>query len=61
MDLKTHFLRAYANLPLGVRKEIIVVLDPEGPVTWEVAYLEIKNDTPVSTRILQKMAMLELI
>lgn len=61
MDLKTHFLRIYANLPLGVRKEIVSVLDPEGPITWEVAYLEIEKDTPASGRILQKLATLELI
>ena len=52
MDEKTReekrdaFLRIYANLPLGARNEVIAALDdPEGPVTWEVAYLEIKNRT----------------
>ncbi|XOB46817.1 MAG: hypothetical protein ACKKMV_01450 [Candidatus Nealsonbacteria bacterium] len=58
------FLRAYANLPLNVRKEIILVLEEEGikqPITWEVAYLEIKNNTLRSEKILEKLEKLELI
>ena len=60
-DARERFLRAYANLPLNSRREIIVVLDTEGPVTWEAAYLEIKNDTPKSKEILEKLGKLNLI
>lgn len=42
---RERFLRIYANLPLNVREEIICVLDQKGPVTWNVAYFEIKNNT----------------
>jgi hypothetical protein len=50
------FLRIYANLPLGVRNEVIAVLDdPAGPVTWEVAYLEIKNRTEKGDAIIEKL------
>lgn len=58
------FLRAYANLPLNARKEIILVLEENNikqPITWEVAYLEIKNNTLRSEEILEKLEKLELI
>ena len=54
------FLRAYANLPLNTRKEIILVLE-EQPITWEVAYLEVKNNTPNSEKILKKLEELGII
>lgn len=60
-DAREKFLRAYANLPLNARREIVVVLDKEGPVTWEAAYLEIKNNTDKSKEILNKLGNLELI
>lgn len=64
LDLKTRFLRVYSSLPLGVRREIILVLDkeePRGPITWEVAYIEVDNDTPLSKIILEKLAKLDFI
>ena len=60
-DARERFLRAYANLPLNSRREIVVVLEEEGPVTWEAAYLEVKNDTPKSKEILEKLEKLNLI
>jgi hypothetical protein len=66
-DLKTRFLRVYSSLPLGVRREIILVLDPQegvtkgGPITWEVAYIEVNSDTPLSKTILEKLAKLDFI
>jgi len=57
---RERFLRAYANLPLNARKEIILVLE-EGPITWEVAYLEVKNNTPKGEIILVKLDELKLI
>ncbi|NQV12730.1 MAG: hypothetical protein HQ530_00305 [Parcubacteria group bacterium] len=59
--LKERFLEIYANLPLGVRREIILVLDDEEPITWEVAFVEIKSDTPLSAVILKKLEKLEII
>jgi hypothetical protein len=55
------FLRIYANLPLGARQEVIAVLDPEGPVSWEAAYLEIKNKTAKGDVILQKLTDTKII
>lgn len=61
---RERFLRAYANLPLNTRKEVILLLEEEGikqPITWEVAYLEVKNNTPRSEKILEKLEELKLI
>jgi len=58
------FLRAFANLPFNTRKEIILVLEEnkvKQPITWEVAYFEIKNNTPKSEEILDKLEKLGLI
>ncbi len=60
-DARERFLKAYANLPLSTRREIIVVLEQEGPVTWEAAYLEVKNNTEKAKEILEKLAKLNLI
>ncbi len=61
VNTREEFLRAYSNLPLSARKEIILVLKEEGPVTWEVAYLEIKNNTPRGEKILEQLRELEII
>ncbi|KKR13347.1 MAG: hypothetical protein UT42_C0047G0002 [Candidatus Falkowbacteria bacterium GW2011_GWA2_39_24] len=58
---KEKFIKIYANLPLGVRQEIILVLDDNRPITWDVAYNEINADTDLSHSILAKLATLEII
>lgn len=55
------FLKIYANLPLGVRGEIIAVLDDGKPITWDVAFFEIDNNAELSEVILKKLEKLELI
>ncbi len=61
LTLKEKFLKIYANLPLGIREEIVVVLDDKGPLTWNAAYLEIVNNTPLSEKILNQLDELEVI
>lgn len=58
---RERFLKIYANLPLGVRQEIILVLEDERPMTWDVAYIEVKENTPLSKTILEKLEKLEII
>lgn len=58
---KEKFLQIYADLPLGVRQEIISVLDDGRPITWNAAFFEIDNDTPISEIILAKLRKLEII
>jgi len=60
MELKERFYKVYNNLPLGVRDEVILVVNDE-PITWKVAKLEIDNDTPLTKEILEKLASLEII
>lgn len=55
------FLKLYSNLPINIRKEVILVLEKEGPITWEVAYSEVENKTKLSEKILKKLAQLKII
>ncbi len=55
------FLKIYANLPLGVRQEIILVLGSVGPITWNVAFIEVNANTKISKIILEKLQRLEFI
>lgn len=71
--LRERFLKAYANIPLNLRDEIIFVSETkiktaenvETPVkdsiTWRVAYLEVSQNTEKSKEILEGLAALDLI
>lgn len=52
---KDVFFKFYANLPIGIRKEIVLHLDKEGPITWEVAYKEMKAGTKLGDEIFEKL------
>lgn len=60
MTNKEKFFKVYANLPLNLRDEIVLVIDDE-PITWKIAYLEIKENTKLGERILEKLEVLEFI
>jgi len=60
-SLKQRFYKVFANLPLNLREEVILVLEKRGPITWQVAYLEVDNETELGKIILQKLAELESI
>lgn len=55
------FFQVYANLPSGVRDEIILVLPEIGPVSWKVAYFEIQNKTSLGEEIFKKLEELKFI
>lgn len=57
---KEKFLKIYSNLPLELRKEIILVLDKK-PITWNVAFIEISNNTKKASIILKKLELLGII
>lgn len=61
--MKDKFFKFYANLPLNIRKEIVLDLgeDKGGPITWEVAYREINGNTPLGELILKKLVELKFI
>ena len=54
------FIKIYSNLPLNVRKEIVLVIDDE-PITWNVAYREIRGKTELGKTILKKLEALKII
>ncbi len=58
---KERFLKVYANLPLSTREEIVYVLENKWPITWNVAYLEVSNDTEKGKVILDKLDELNFI
>lgn len=59
-ELQAKFFRVYANLPLAVRDNVAVVVDNQ-PITWSVAYLEIKANSPKAGQILHELNDLDLI
>lgn len=60
MDWKARFAQVYANLPLGMRNEIIAVVDGE-PVTWKAANLEIEQNTKNAKKILDILIKLKIL
>lgn len=58
---KDRFMKVYSNLPINLRKEVIIVLKDEGPISWDVAHQEIKNNTKLGRKILEKLVELEII
>jgi len=62
---RERFLQVYSNLPINVRKEIILVIKggdgKETPISWNVAYIEIMNRTKLGETILKKLIQLEII
>ena len=59
-DLRERFLKIYADIPLGLRKEIILILD-NAPISWNVAFVEVSNRTIKSKTILRKLNELKII
>lgn len=66
-EKKKRFLMVYQNLPLVERKNTIIVLEDETakqkkiPISWDIAYIEIDQETPLGERILNKLLQLNLI
>lgn len=59
--LRERFLKIYANLPINLREEIISVLPKIGSITWNIAYIEVKQQTKLSEEILKKLNELGII
>jgi hypothetical protein len=59
--MRERFLRVYSNLPLNLRDEIVAVLPGKGPLTWNVAYSEVSNNTPLGEEILATLDELKII
>ena len=59
-ELKAKFMRAYANIPLPLRSEIVVVVDEE-PISWHVAKIELNNNTLAAPKILSILEKMEVL
>jgi len=59
-DEKAKFLKIFQNIPENIRKDIITVID-EKPYSWNVAYIEIRNNTELGKKILKTLKELEII
>ncbi len=60
MDEKEKFLKIYSNIPMNLRDDIVAVIDGK-PVTWNVAFVEISNNSEIGTKILNKLLEMEII
>lgn len=52
---KERFFRVYANLPIGLRDQVVVVMPDVGPMSWNAAYIEVNNDTKLGNAIVEKL------
>ena len=60
MEGKDKFIKVYSNLPIDIRKEIILLIE-EKPISWDVAYIEIEKETALGKEILRKLLELGFI
>ena len=61
MKNKDRFVKVYSNLPINLRNEVILVLSDKGPITWNVAFLEINNETELGQIIIDRLIELKII
>ena len=54
------FFRVYPSIPIDERKLTIVVIDAK-PISWDLAYQEIKNKTERGKKILKILRELDII
>ena len=60
MKEKEEFFKIHANLPIEERSNVVVVIDKQ-PISWNIAYLEIKNNTSLGQKILKILRELNII
>lgn len=59
--MKERFLTIYANLPIGIRNEIIYVDKKWGSCTWYVIWLEVKADTDIGKEAAKMLSDMKII
>lgn len=60
MDKKEAFFKVYSNVPIEERSNVVVVINKQ-PISWALAYQEIKNDTSTGQKILKILEELGII
>ena len=61
MENKDSFLKVYSNLPINLRNEVILVLPSIGSITWNVAALEVNDETELGKVIINRLIELKII
>lgn len=59
-ELREKFLKIYANVPEGLRQDIIVIVDGK-TYNWNTSYFEIKEKTKLGERILKELESMEIL
>ncbi len=59
-DKREKFLKVYANIPEGLREDIIVIVD-EKTYNWNTSYFEIKENTTLGAKILKALEELGIL
>jgi hypothetical protein len=59
-DKRAKFLKIYADIPEGLRKDIIVVIN-KAPYTWNTSFIEIQGSTSLGEKILKALKNMGLI
>ncbi|MBI2138708.1 hypothetical protein HYU13_03910 [Candidatus Woesearchaeota archaeon] len=57
---KEKFLKAYANLPVPERSQVIAIVDGK-TFSWDAAFPEVSSNTALGRKILQKIEALGIV
>jgi hypothetical protein len=60
-DKRAKFLRVFANVPESIRTEDIIVVIDGKPFTWNAAMIEVKNDSALGKKIIEKLVLVGII
>ncbi|MEY4723169.1 MAG: hypothetical protein RLZZ324_682 [Candidatus Parcubacteria bacterium] len=60
VTLREKFLQAFANVPVSVRDQIILVIHGQ-PYTWNTACLEVRQDTALGKEIVEGLKNIGLL
>lgn len=54
------FMKVFVSLPLTERDQVAVVIE-DNPISWNMAYREIRNNTQLGETIIKKLIALDVI
>lgn len=54
------FMKVFSNLPIEERNQVVVVIDDQ-PISWNMAYNEIRHKTELGKKISKKLIELNII
>jgi hypothetical protein len=60
MTNEEDFFKVYSNIPIEERNNVVVVVNKQ-PISWQLAYQEIKNKTELGKKILKMLGELNII